>query len=207
MIRKPNYNEMTACLELLYMSAPKMFHYLFARKEDNFYKTTRQFYAKPDNMFSKDYMLVKSENNNVCGLLLSYPVKDEKRLVKNTVSDLGVWLTSVGLIDMLKIVHSSRLAKYLQVFKDDEYYISNLAVFETFRGRGLGLELLREAERLAVSQGYSKLSLAVEFYNKKAKSIYEHFGFKQVAKVEFPENYHKYDIDGFYKMVKPLKGA
>jgi len=75
---------------------------------------------------------------------------------------------------------------------------------EEFRGKGFGVELLKKAEELAHEKGYNKLSLAVEFYNKDAKRIYEKFGFNETDKVEFPKKYRKYSIDGFYKMVKVL---
>ena len=66
------------------------------------------------------------------------------------------------------------------------------------------IRLLKKAEELALENGYKKLSLGVEFYNKEAKRIYEKFGFHETDKVEFPQKYHKYSIDGFYKMVKVL---
>jgi len=206
MIRKPKENESNECLKLIYMSGKNMFSYFMIEREPEIYKCINVFYTKPDVLFSSDNVLVKTEEDNVCGLLLCVAMKDMKQMEKNMITHGKELFKVMGIRNIIKMLFRSRLQKYLNElnYHDEEYYISNIAVFEEHRGKGYGVELLNKAEELAREKGFNKLSLAVEFYNKDAKKIYEKFGFKETAKVEFPKKYHKYSIDGFYKMVKIL---
>ncbi|CAM4448969.1 GNAT family N-acetyltransferase [Paenibacillus tarimensis] len=206
MIRKPTELESADCIKLIYMSGPELFSYFFIEREPEVYRYINVFYTKPDVMFSSENVWVKVENDKVCGLLLSLPSKVMKQTEKNMMK-YGKELTkTVGLRNSIRMMLRSGLQKYLtSVNHDDEYYICNLAVSEAYRGRGFGVELLHKAEELAKEQGFSKISLAVELRNSDAKRIYEKFGFRQTAGVEFPRKYHKHSIDGFYKMVKILE--
>ena len=205
MIRKPNDNEAKDCIRLIYMSGKEMLSYFLIEKDPEIYKYINVFYTKPDLLFSRENVLVKTENEKVCGLLLTVPAKDMLQLDKNTAKYGKELFEVTGLKNAVKMMFRSGLSKYMSnIYTDDEYYISNLAVFEEFRGRGFGVELLKKAEELAREKGYNKLSLTVEFYNGNAKKFYEKFGFIETDKVDFPKKFHKYSLDGFYKMVKVL---
>ena len=90
------------------------------------------------------------------------------------------------------------------LYDEDEYYISNLAVHENYRGRGIGVELLAKAEEIAKINGYKKLSLLVELDNSNAQRIYEKYGFKKTETISLPKKYYKYCINGFLKMIKEI---
>ncbi len=55
--------------------------------------------------------------------------------------------------------------------------IHDLVVFPQYQGRGVGSDLLAEAERLARERGCCKLTLEVHDTNANAKRLYEKFGF------------------------------
>ncbi|MEK3731660.1 GNAT family N-acetyltransferase [Paenibacillus sp. FSL M8-0334] len=205
MIRKPTADEHAECIKLLYMSGKNIFRYFFIVREPEIYNCIEVFYTKPDVLFSRENMLVKIENEKVCGLLLSVPTIDMEQMDKNMMKYGRELFQTAGFTNAIKMMFRSGLQKYLTVMnKEDEYYISNLAVFEECRGRGFGVELLRKAEELAREAGYHKLVLTVEFQNREAKRIYEKFGLRQTDQVELPKKYHKYGLDGFYKMEKVL---
>lgn len=204
MIRKPNESETMDCLRLMYMSGPDMFSYFLIAREPDIYEYIKVFYNKPDLLFSRENVLVRVEDEKVCGLLLTVAVKDMKQMDKNMMKYGKELYQVAGVFNAFKMMFRSGLQKHIEVYADDEYYLSNLAVFESFRGKGVGVELLEKAEELAREKGYHKLVLAVELYNKAAKRIYEKFGFVEEKKVEFPKKYHKHGVDGFYKMVKML---
>jgi len=205
MIRKPIEIESLDCIKLLYMSGPSMFRYFLIDGEPEIYKYIKMFYTKPDILFSKEYCYVKIDNGKVCGLLHAMSITEMKQMEKNMFKYGKDFFNTMGFTNLMKILFRSGINKYLSVlYKEDEYYISNLAVFEVCRGKGFCLELLQKAEELAKENGYKKLSLCVELYNGNAKRIYEKFGFCPTEKVELPSKYHKYSIDGFYKMVKML---
>lgn len=205
MIRKPNESERFDCLQLLYQSGPHMFRYFFNCHEPAIYDILSIFFDKTHVLFSRDNMLVKVKNDQVCGLLLCVEMKDIKKLEKNMGRYASAMIRVFGCFGIITLLFRSRLQRYIKGLEEiDEFYISNLAVFEAYQNQGIGKELLKQAEDLAKSKGYQKLSLLVETYNHHAKHIYELFGFKETSHVLFPKRYHKYGIEGYYKMVKRL---
>jgi ribosomal protein S18 acetylase RimI-like enzyme len=203
MIRKPLENEGFDCVKLLYQSGEHMFSYFLVDQPPKIYRTIEVFSSKSDTLFGRDNILVKVDGKNVCGMVLSVGIKAMKQMERNMAKYGFELLKTVGLIRVMKILFRSRLQKYFQVFQDEsEYYIANIAVYEEHRGKGYGWELLEHVEAIAREKGFKKLSLAVEFYNVKAKRLYERFGFVEEVAVMFPKRYHKYSIDGFFKMVK-----
>lgn len=65
-------------------------------------------------------------------------------------------------------------------FRDEKYcYISDLAVDASFEGQGIGRRLLETAEEWAHTKGYSLLALYVFSGNRRARQLYEKYGFKE----------------------------
>jgi ribosomal-protein-alanine N-acetyltransferase len=60
----------------------------------------------------------------------------------------------------------------------DEAHVTNIAVDERYRGRGLGERLLREMMRTAVWLGARRMTLEVRVSNDTAQSLYRKLGFE-----------------------------
>lgn len=60
---------------------------------------------------------------------------------------------------------------------ENEYYLSNIAVYPEFRSLGLGTKLLSEIEREARKTGSNKIVLDVETSNQRALKLYERIGY------------------------------
>jgi ribosomal protein S18 acetylase RimI-like enzyme len=60
---------------------------------------------------------------------------------------------------------------------ENEYYISNIAVYPEFRGLGLGTKLLSIIEREARETGNKRIILDVETSNERAVKLYERLGY------------------------------
>lgn len=59
----------------------------------------------------------------------------------------------------------------------DEAHVTNIAVREAFRGRGLGERLLREMMAVARQQGAKRMTLEVRVSNERAQRLYRKLGF------------------------------
>jgi len=205
MIRKPIDSDTVECLKLIYMSSPNMFSYFLIKRPPEILKVLSIFYSKSDVLFSSNNVLVKVENDNVCGLLLSAPGKEIQLLEKNMGKYGKELIKTIGIVDMLKMISRMKIQSFMSNLHDeDEYYISNLAVDERFRGKGIGVELLEKAKEIAELNGYKKLSLLVELDNSNARRIYEKDGFTIIKTIDLPKQYHKYSIYGFHKMIRKI---
>ncbi|PZD95640.1 ribosomal-protein-alanine N-acetyltransferase [Paenibacillus sambharensis] len=60
----------------------------------------------------------------------------------------------------------------------DEAHITNIAIREAYRGRGLGNLLMKELLRTAVQYGSRAITLEVRVSNEPAQNLYRKFGFK-----------------------------
>ena len=63
----------------------------------------------------------------------------------------------------------------------DEGYITNIAVTEEFRGRGIGSALIESLKSIALEKGLRFISLEVRRSNNGAIVLYKKHGFKQVG--------------------------
>ena len=94
---------------------------------------------------------------------------------------------------MLKMMSRLGINRYMPGVEDDEVFISNIAVYEQYRGKGISTKLLNCAQEFAKENGYPKLSLYTEIDNFNAIKVYEKYGFKTDYTVKLPKNYHKHD--------------
>lgn len=106
--------------------------------------------------------------------------------------------TEEEIIDLplSKILAAHNLDSELKLFKDpetfpDEWYLDSISVAEKFRGQGIGTKLLEALPKIAKKNHRSKIGLAVDKKNPKAKRLYEKMGFKEVG--EYQISGHNYD--------------
>jgi ribosomal protein S18 acetylase RimI-like enzyme len=206
-LRKPINEEVDDCVRLLYISAPHIYSYAFAQRVPQLYALLKLFYKTPGNMYSKENIVVEQESAKIRGLILAYPASDMQQLSKNMLRCIKEIFVVSGLLNFLKMIFRLRLNKYLPVTENDGFYISNLAVFEKYRRKGIALKLLNRVEEVAAEKGLNKLSLIVEIDNSHAISLYEKFGFRIVKKVILPNYYHEHNLFGFYKMIKEMESS
>jgi len=206
-LRKPDDNEADDCARLIYISGPHIYSYSFVASEPKIYALLKLFYKRPGTMFSKGNIIIEEENGRIRGLLLAYPANDMKKMAVNMLKCISGVLTISGLFNFIRMLFRFKLNIYLPRIRRDEFYISNLAVFEEYRGRGIAVKLLEKAEEMAMEKGLYKLSLNVEIDNSHAKRVYEKFGFQEVRKAVLPKRYNKYNLYGSYKMVKEISGS
>jgi ribosomal protein S18 acetylase RimI-like enzyme len=198
-IRKPCDNELYDCAELAHISGKELLEFIFAGMH---MEIMMLFFTKPRTFFSRENILVYAEDEKVKGMILGYSVPEEKAMTKKMFGVIKDMLKITRLKGFIKIMGRMSLNRHFPKKDDDEYFISNLAVFADYRRKGIGMSLLRASEEIAVKKGMKKLSLYVESDNTNAKRLYEKYGFIETAETTLPESYQKHGIHGFFKMVK-----
>lgn len=79
----------------------------------------------------------------------------------------------------------------------DEGYITNIAVMEDFRRKGVAKELMKSLFEYGKEKDMSFISLEVRVSNKNAVDFYDHFGFKTVG---IRKNFYNSPVEDAYIM-------
>lgn len=166
-------------------------------------------FALNGNRFSYQYArFAKTLNGEIVGIVLAYPCIETVSLHVVMVRQL---LPIYGMLNLLHFLWNALLL-FLSVFsptqstacKNDEYYISTLAVLPNYQGMGIGTMLLAHAEDEAKKAGFRKCSLGVDIDNNDAIRLYEHLGYRKVDTVKIKRFSKRIGSRGFYRMVKLL---
>jgi ribosomal protein S18 acetylase RimI-like enzyme len=118
-------------------------------------------YASDKTVFTYKNSIVASRDDQVMGVLVTFPIADEADEPSETA------------------VEDRVLAPY-SLEAPGSWYICAMAFFPEFRGQGLGTKLLAIARSQAQDRGFHELSLFVFEQNAGAVRLYERNGFKTV---------------------------
>jgi ribosomal protein S18 acetylase RimI-like enzyme len=121
----------------------------------------RRRYEREDTPFSYQSCTLAKVEGEIAGMLVAFPM---------TV-DGGAEPESDPV-----------LAPYSALEEDASYYVCGVAVFEQYRGLGIGRELMLRAERDARERNLEKLSLIVFEKNTGPKELYERLGYVETAR-------------------------
>ncbi|MCK4309110.1 MAG: GNAT family N-acetyltransferase [Candidatus Atribacteria bacterium] len=156
---------------LILLSAPTFFPQLFA---SNAVEVIRNLFQQPGNLFSFEHSYFIEVNSKRAGMVLGYNWKQKRR------EEL---YTGLLLVKYLKWSLFSRIFYLLKAqnivgkVAENEYYLSNIAVYPEYRGLGLGTKLLLEIERESRKTGSNKIVLDVDTSNERALKLYERLGY------------------------------
>lgn len=207
-LRKPNDDEIDTCASLIFTSGPDLYRYIFANQEPNIYDYIKFLCNVKGSLFSTDNIVIEEEEDSIVrGLILAYPVRDMVKISVKMLKSIPGLMRISGFEQFSKIMLRMGLNRYFPGTSHDELFISNLAVLEEYRGKGIGFTLLQKAEDMALANNLRKLSLYVEIDNSNAIRIYEKYGFIKEKESILPEKYHRHNLFGFYKMVKVITPA
>ena len=172
-LRKPLDTEIDACARLIYTSGPDLYRYIFATQEPEIYDYIKCLYKSTGSLFSNYNIIIEEENGIIRGLILAYPARDMIKISMQMLKSIPGIMRIHGFKHFMKIMFRMGLNRYFPGTEHDELFISNIAVFEEYRGKGIGLTLLQKAEDITRENNLEKLSLYVEFDNVNAVRIYE----------------------------------
>jgi len=144
-------------------------------------------YENPDLDFSYKNCIVAEYKNEIVGMLVAFPM----------------------YVDENKDYSESDpvLLPYEKLEEDKSFYICGVAVYDKFRGKGIGRAFMELAELRSRELRLSKLSLIVFEQNKGAKKLYDVLGYQEAAReqvVAHPLIHHTGDAILMVKHLKPL---
>lgn len=116
--------------------------------------------------FSYRNARVATLNNEVVGMILDYPIFNP---------------TEQDLKELKTLPEVVRPFVELEYEAGESYYINALAVYAPHRHLGIGKQLLKTAQDIAVQKGYHKLSVQVFSENHGAVALYQKMGFEVAA--------------------------
>ena len=126
------------------------------------------------NLFSFEHSYFIEVDGRKAGMVLGYDWKTRRG---------EEWRTGLLLIKHMKLGFFARIPALLKALNlvgrvgDNEYYISNVAVYPEFRGASLGTNLLLKMEEEAKSCGAGKIILDVSVDNEGAIRLYNRLGY------------------------------
>lgn len=184
MITQADKNSIENISTLIYNAILNIANTLTGENKEQKILETLDYYVKMDmcRLSYKNIYTYKIENQ-IVGILLVYNSNDVEKLDKPMLEHLQ----SKGVT----------LKSFEKECFNDEFYIDTVSVRADFQGRGVAKELFNFAEKKALDLGFKKLSLLVDFENKKAKDLYEKLGFKKNETLIVSGS-------NFYHMIKEL---
>ena len=142
-------------------------------------------YENPDLDFSYKNCIVAEYKNEIVGMLVAFPMN----------------------VDVNKDFSESDpvLLPFEKLEEDNSFYICGVAVYEKFRGKGVGSAFMELAELRTRELGLSKLSLIVFEQNKGAKKLYDSLGYSETAREQVVSHPLIHYAGDAILMVKHLK--
>ncbi|WP_110114780.1 GNAT family N-acetyltransferase [Bacillus sp. CGMCC 1.16541] len=139
-----------------------------------------RYIQSEENRYSYRNIIVKEIEGRIAGMMVTYGGKEQMKLDRPIIENVRSktkkkeWTTDLEATP-------------------DDLYVDSICVASSFRGRGIGTELLKEAEKLAQEQNL-RVSLNVEVGNDKAEALYTRMGFRQDGNRLINEKPFKYMV-------------
>ena len=162
------------------------------------------FFTKKGNRFSWQVTWLSKQEDHPTGVLVVFP--GSQYLRRNLAIGWQLW-NVYGFKGGTKLIWNSMVALNSKETRNDEFYISHIAVHPNSRRQGIAHELMAWAESLAKQSGLKKCSLVVDIDNTAAFALYQSLGYQVVKTEETPKLEKEFHTRGHHRMVKDLTGG
>jgi len=196
-IRKSFLDDNRDFVELMLMSAP-YFPILFGYKIK---AVLQDLFGYRSNLFSFEHVCFAEVNGEKAGMILGYDWKTKRR---ENLKTGFLLFKKIGISILGKFLLLMRFNVTVGRMYNGEYYISNIAVYSQYRGKGIGKKLIFEAEQKAKIIGAKRVVLDVEKENISAVNFYRKLGYKVIK--EFSISLKRDRILHFFRMVREISG-
>lgn len=175
MIRPITLNDdLTRVAEIIYATDPFLFPYIFG-KGPKATEKIKALIALKNNSFSHRFIHGMFDGDILLGLYIAYDAKEKTNDEDFTRVFKGLKALGLGL-KLLPIMN------LLNPPLKNTYYLQNLSVHESVRGKGTGKALLKDFYQRALDHGHDTVSLDVALDNDGAMRLYLREGFQLIKK-------------------------
>ena len=175
-IRKGEPQDARDFSQLVLLSAPTFFPYLFGSDVRNVMKN---LFQHTRNYFSFEHSYFIEVNGDIAGMALVYSYKQKKREKLRSSLLISKYLKRSIFTQLTYLLKSEDIVTQII---ERECYLSNIAVYPEFRGLGFGTKLLGLIEEEARKTGNRRVVLDAETDNKRAIKLYERLGYNTEQK-------------------------
>lgn len=183
--------------QLILLSATTFFPSIFASNTE---EVRRKIFQQPGTLFSFEHSYFIEVNGKIAGMALGYNWEQKRR------EELHIGLLLVKYLKwsfFTRIFYLLKAQNIVGKLAENEYCLSNIAVYPEFRGLGVGTKLLSVIERESEKTCNNKIILDVETNNQKAIKLYERLGY--IIKWRTPSVKINKEIFEFFRMFKVLE--
>lgn len=159
---------------LMRLSGPKAFDYVFSSKQGiSSTAYLEKYFATPHTIFSHKYHYVLLNNDEVVGTLALTTKQNHDdgffQTAKSMISHYGLRSIMRGLLFELRLVRPP---------KKQHLCVGHVAIKPSYRGKGLGGQLIQQADLIARHRGFKTLALDVRADNLNAIELYKRNDYK-----------------------------
>lgn len=164
-------------------------------------KILTHMFKMPGHRLSFEFTDMVLQKGQVVGLFTSFPGRMLGKLDRRLDRLI---LKQYRLRGKLAVILRGWPLIFIKETGRDEFLLSNLVIRKSYRGKGIGTQILMRIEEKARQAGLHKISLMVAMENQAARRFYERNGFKIVA-IHLESNKRvPYLGPGYQRMVKIL---
>lgn len=171
-------DDLNKVARLIFQTDAEILNFYFKDKDRSVERIEKLIRAG-DNSWGHEFIYVVSgDSDKIFAVLVAYKKEDI-----GTLSDLKAFFKNLNFLDALKFVLVGIGYMWIGSPLDgDDYYLSDLAVDEKCRGRGIGTFILEKSLELARDKGCKKVVLDADPKNEGAIRLYQRFGFIEFNK-------------------------
>lgn len=176
-LEKADKKDSKEIADLIYITEPEPELEWGYGSEQEQKKLLEELMKTEDNRFSLENILSARQDGKLVGMVLLIEGKNIDRLTVN--SGKQVLKEQKGISNKLWFIYDS-IKDFLleEECKQDELYISNIAIKPEYRGHGYAKIMINKIYKIARKKGYKKVSLIAK--NDKLIHFYESIGFDVV---------------------------
>ncbi|MGC8897808.1 MAG: GNAT family N-acetyltransferase [Bacteroidota bacterium] len=194
-IRNASLDDAKDFAELMLISAP-YFPLLFG---ENIRMILQHLFSQHRNLFSFEHVYFAEIHEKIAGMIIGYDSKTKRQESLLT----GALLFAEMKDNFLKkLPLLAKFNKTVGQLSKNDFYISNVATYFPYRGKGIGTKLMFEIEKVAKEKRTKRILLDVEKENREAIRFYAKLGYQ--VSWDFSIQLTEDTILSFHRMSKEL---